>query len=50
MAEASLEAAGMTCNKNGIPFDPEKPMITSGLGWVRPRQLLAGLEKRNLGR
>src|SRR5262249_14593247 len=24
-AEASLERAGMTCNKNGIPFDPEKP-------------------------
>jgi glycine hydroxymethyltransferase len=30
-AEASLEAAGITCNKNGIPFDPEKPMITSGV-------------------
>jgi len=30
-AEASLEAAGMTCNKNGIPFDPEKPTITSGV-------------------
>jgi glycine hydroxymethyltransferase len=21
----------MTCNKNGVPFDPEKPMITSGV-------------------
>ncbi|MBT3989427.1 MAG: serine hydroxymethyltransferase [Rhodospirillaceae bacterium] len=30
-AEASMEAAGITCNKNGIPFDPEKPMITSGV-------------------
>ena len=30
-AEASLERAGMTCNKNAVPFDPEKPMITSGL-------------------
>ncbi|CAA7617797.1 serine hydroxymethyltransferase [Magnetospirillum sp. UT-4] len=30
-AEASLEHAGMTCNKNGIPFDPEKPTITSGI-------------------
>lgn len=30
-AEESLEAAGMTCNKNGIPFDPEKPAITSGI-------------------
>lgn len=30
-AEESLENAGMTCNKNGIPFDPEKPAITSGI-------------------
>jgi len=30
-AEASLERAGITCNKNGIPFDPEKPTITSGV-------------------
>jgi glycine hydroxymethyltransferase len=31
VAEASLERAGITCNKNGIPFDPEKPAITSGV-------------------
>lgn len=30
-AEESLERAGITCNKNGIPFDPEKPMVTSGI-------------------
>jgi len=30
-AEASLERAHITCNKNGIPFDPEKPAITSGV-------------------
>ena len=29
--EASLERAGMTCNKNGVPFDPQKPMVTSGV-------------------
>ncbi|MBC7770609.1 MAG: serine hydroxymethyltransferase [Phycisphaerales bacterium] len=29
--EHSLERALITCNKNGIPFDPEKPMITSGV-------------------
>ncbi|HEY5718537.1 MAG TPA: serine hydroxymethyltransferase, partial [Motiliproteus sp.] len=29
--DASLERAGITCNKNGIPFDPEKPMVTSGI-------------------
>jgi glycine hydroxymethyltransferase len=30
-AEASLERAHLTCNKNGIPFDPETPAITSGI-------------------
>ncbi len=30
-AEASLGRAYLTCNKNGIPFDPEKPMVTSGI-------------------
>ena len=31
IAEASLERSNMTCNKNGIPFDPEKPTVTSGI-------------------
>ncbi|GAB4524478.1 MAG: serine hydroxymethyltransferase [Amphiplicatus sp.] len=30
-AEESLERAGITCNKNGVPFDPEKPTVTSGI-------------------
>jgi glycine hydroxymethyltransferase len=30
-AEAALGRAHITCNKNGIPFDPEKPMTTSGV-------------------
>jgi tetratricopeptide (TPR) repeat protein len=30
-ADEALERAGITCNKNGIPFDPEKPMVTSGV-------------------
>jgi glycine hydroxymethyltransferase len=30
-AEAALSRAHVTCNKNGVPFDTEKPMITSGV-------------------
>jgi glycine hydroxymethyltransferase len=31
VAEKHLEQAGITCNKNGVPFDPEKPTVTSGV-------------------
>ncbi len=31
VADKALGRAHITCNKNGIPFDPEKPMVTSGL-------------------
>ncbi len=30
-AEAALERAGFTCNKNSVPGDPEKPTVTSGI-------------------
>jgi len=30
-AEATLDRAGITANKNGVPFDPEKPTVTSGI-------------------
>jgi len=30
-AERALDRASITCNKNAIPFDPEKPMVTSGI-------------------
>ncbi len=31
VSEKALVRAGLTCNKNGIPFDPEKPFVTSGI-------------------
>jgi len=31
VTEASLGRAHITCNKNGVPFDPEKPTVTSGI-------------------
>ncbi len=45
VAEVSLERAGMTCNKNGIPFDPEKPMVTSGVRLGSPAATTRGFGK-----
>ena len=41
-AEASLERAGITCTKNAIPFDPEKPTITSGIRLGSPAATTRG--------
>ena len=45
VAEAGLEQAGITCNKNGIPFDPEKPTITSGVRLGSPAATTRGFGK-----
>lgn len=41
-AERTLENAHMTCNKNGVPFDPEKPMVTSGVRLGTPAATTRG--------
>ena len=45
-AEASLERAGLTCNKNGVPFDPEKPWITSGIRLGTPAGTTRGFKEK----
>lgn len=45
MADAALERAGITCNKNGIPFDPEKPMVTSGVRLGTPAGTTRGFKE-----
>ena len=52
VAEAALERAGLTCNKNGIPFDPEKPTVTSGIRLGSPAATTRGFgpsEFRHVG-
>jgi glycine hydroxymethyltransferase len=44
IAEKSLDRAGITCNKNGIPFDPEKPTVTSGIRLGTPAATTRGFE------
>ncbi|UDM49147.1 serine hydroxymethyltransferase [Cupriavidus sp. MP-37] len=51
--EQALERAGITCNKNGIPFDTEKPTITSGIRLGAPAATTRGFgvaEFREIGR
>jgi glycine hydroxymethyltransferase len=44
-AEGILGAAHMTCNKNGIPNDPQKPMVTSGIRLGTPAMTTRGFKE-----
>ncbi len=46
IAEKALEDAGLTCNKNSIPFDKEKPMITSGIRLGTPAGTTRGFKEK----
>ncbi len=46
LAEYSLEKAGLTCNKNSIPFDTEKPTITSGIRLGTPAATTRGFRAK----
>ncbi len=45
ISEVALENAGITCNKNGVTFDPEKPLVTSGVRRGTPAATTRGFGK-----
>ncbi len=53
VAEAALGRANITCNKNAVPFDPEKPFVTSGIRLGSPAGTTRGFGQaqfRDIGR
>lgn len=47
-AESALDKAGITANKNTIPFDPEKPFVTSGLRLGTPAVTTRGMKEKDM--
>ncbi|MGZ5930468.1 MAG: serine hydroxymethyltransferase, partial [Rhizomicrobium sp.] len=53
LAEKALDRAYITCNKNAIPYDPEKPFVTSGIRLGTPAGTTRGFgtsEFREIGK
>ena len=49
VAEAALSRARITCNRNGIPFDPQKPTVTSGIRMGTPAGTTRGFGAAEFG-
>ena len=49
-AEEALDLAGITVNKNAIPFDPEKPFIASGIRIGTPAVTTRGLTEKDMAK
>lgn len=47
-AEEALDKAGITCNKNTIPYDPQKPFITSGIRLGTPAVTTRGMKEEEM--
>jgi glycine hydroxymethyltransferase len=47
-AEAILESINITVNKNGIPFDPERPTVTSGIRIGTPALTSRGMKREDM--
>ena len=49
-AQNLLDDVGITCNKNGIPFDPEKPTVTSGIRLGTPAVTTRGMKEPEMAK
>ncbi len=47
-AEKRLDEVGITCNKNAVPFDPQKPFVTSGVRLGTPAVTTRGMKKEDM--
>jgi glycine hydroxymethyltransferase len=48
-AEIALDKAGITVNKNTIPYDPQPPMVTSGIRIGAPAVTTRGMKEKEMG-